>query len=70
MLVLLQDPELSDIRQNLLKATEDGDVDTLAYWVDKFIEKDMADRGDLSAAKKKLHLAKLNRGKTEYQKWF
>ena len=63
---IFKDPELSDIRQSLLTATEDGDVETLAYWMDRFNEKGMADRGDLTTAKKKLHLAKLNRGRILY----
>ena len=34
--------------------------------MDRFNEKGMADRGDLTTAKKKLHLAKLNRGRILY----
>ena len=66
IILILQDPELSDIRQSLVKATENGDVETLAYWVDKFVEKGMADKGDLTTAKKKLRLSKLNRGKHKF----
>ncbi|XP_053405648.1 uncharacterized protein LOC123547128 isoform X2 [Mercenaria mercenaria] len=58
---IVEDPELADIRAELITATENGEVDILSHWIDKFVDRNMEDRGDLSAAKKKLHLARLNR---------
>ena len=60
----VQDPELADIRSRLVEASEAGELDALTVWVDKFVEKNMDDRGDLTEARKKLHLAKLNRGES------
>lgn len=58
---IVEDPELADIRAELLTATENGDVDILSHWLDKFNEHNMEDRGDLSLAKKKLQALRLNR---------
>lgn len=64
-----QDPELADIRNELIKATETGDVDSLAHWIDRFTERHMHDNGDLQKAKRKLLVAKLNRGITTSVYW-
>lgn len=61
---MFQDPELADIRNELIKATETGDVDSLTHWIDRFIERNMHDNGDLQRAKRKLLIARLNRGIT------
>lgn len=58
---IVEDPELADIRNELIKATETGDYETLFLWIERFQDKHMEDRGDLTTAKKKLHLARLNR---------
>ncbi|KAL4227492.1 hypothetical protein ACF0H5_012936 [Mactra antiquata] len=59
--MVVEDPELADVRAELVRATENGDVDNLAHWLDKFNELSMDDRGDLFKAKRKLQLAKLHR---------
>ena len=61
--MLLQDPEFADIRRELLLATDSGSVETLSHWIDQFVDKDMNDLGELVKAKKKLQVARLNRGR-------
>ncbi|WAQ98341.1 HIL-like protein [Mya arenaria] len=58
---IVEDPELADIRKELDEAIDDGDVETLAHWIDRFSERGMEDRGDLARAKRKLQLSRLNR---------
>lgn len=64
--VVVQDPELADIRNELIQSTETGDVDSLAHWIERFTDRGMEDGGDLQKAKKKLQIARLNRGTTAY----
>ncbi|KAL5003925.1 hypothetical protein ScPMuIL_017381 [Solemya velum] len=59
--IFVEDPELAYIRQRLIDCTESGSIGELSQHIDDFVTSGLEDRGDLTKAKKKHALHRINK---------